>query len=310
MTSLPASSQATTHPHRAFGLRISACLPLRELQTDESPGTPDVEIVFGEVPTELEGALEIGVRYQAAPGRLLLVVDDVARFLIEQGRKITIGLFPNADDDDVRLFLLGSAFGALLHQRQDLVLHASAIAVDGGGIAFMGISGAGKSTLAMAFRRRGYSVLTDDLCVIRPGADGRMVIHPGFPQAKLWLDSLKQLDVSPDDLTRIRKKLEKRALPLASTFANAPLPVRKIYLLRSTNKEEIKLTPAQGPQKFNILKNHTYRFLFVKGMEVKPGHFQQAVKVAQQAALSIVTRPRQIFKLEELVTMLEADFRA
>jgi hypothetical protein len=130
------------------------------------------------------------------------------------------------------------------------VLHGSAIEWGGQCVVFMGVSGVGKSTLASAFHKRGHSVLTDDLCVVRPGTDGKMVAHPGFPQTKLWMDSLKQLDISAESLRRIRTKLEKRAVSLGEQFAKQPLAVKKLYVLRPHNKEEFILTPLQGPKKF------------------------------------------------------------
>lgn len=298
------------HHHHAFGLRVRSVLPLPELLLADSTAPFDVEVAYGEVPADLPGALARGVRFQASRDQLLLQVDGVARYLVTGGRSVTIARDPAADDDDVRVFLLGSVFGALLHQRDDLVLHGSAIEWEGECVAFLGFSGVGKSTLASAFRKRGHAVLTDDLCVVRPRADGRMMAHPGFPQTKLWLDSLQQLDVSAEGLRRIRNKLEKRAVPLAESFAAAPLPVKKLYLLRPHNKDELKLAPVQGPQKFSILKNNTYRFGFLAGIDGKAGHFQQALKLAQQTPLAIAMRPSDTFKLDELVALIEADLRA
>lgn len=308
MSDVPANSKEVGF-YRAFGLVIASPLPLPELLPADGEAASDVEIVYGAVPEELPGALKRGVRYQAAADRLLLQVDGVARFLVEGGRLVTIARDAAADDDDVRVFLLGSVFGALLHQRQDLVLHGSAIEWEGEAVVFVGHSGVGKSTLASAFRKKGHAVLTDDLCVVRPGADGRMLAHPGFPQTKLWLDSLKQLDVSAEGLRRIRNKLEKRAVPLGEDFVRVPLPVKKLYLLRPHNKDELKLTPVQGPQKFSLLKNHTYRFGFLAVIEGKAGHFQHALKLAQQAPLAVALRPSGAFRLEDLVASIETDLR-
>jgi hypothetical protein len=280
---------------------------LPELLAANEGTAPEVEVTYGAVPLELPDALVRGVRFQAGKDKLLLIVDEVARYLVEAGRRITIDRHPAADDDDIRVFLLGSAFGALLHQRDDLVLHGSVVAFGGECAAFLGRSGAGKSTLASAFRRRGHAVLTDDLCVVRPAADGRMLAYPGFPQTKLWLDSLQQLDLSADGLRRIRRQLEKRAVPLAEAFAREPLPIRKLFVLRPSEKQELKLTPVVGPQKFTLLKNQTYRFGFLAGTDDKVGHFQLALRLAQHAPLAIVQRPREPFRLEELVTLLAAD---
>lgn len=298
-----------TRLHQAYGLRIRSTLPLPELPPADDGPAADLEIVAGPVPTELPGATDRGVRYQAAPGQLLLIVDGIARFLISEGRRIVIESPPGADPEDVRLFLYGSAFAALLHQRGDLVLHGSAIATGDSCVAFLGASGVGKSTTAMACQRRGYPVLTDDVCAVRPDATGRLLLHPGLPHAKLWLDSLKQFDLAPDGLRRIRQALEKRAVPLGETFATAPLPVRKLYILRATNQPDIQLTPVEGPQRLNALKQQTYRFHFVDGLAAKPAHFRAALALAQQATVTRVTRPEGVFRLTELVDRLEADFR-
>jgi hypothetical protein len=305
---------STVHRYRAFGLTVASCLPLPELLPANGEAATasgaDIEIAYAEVPAELPDAKARGLRFQASPGRLLLQVDDVARYLVRDGRRIEIARDPAADDDDVRTFLLGSAVGALLHQREDLVLHASAIIAGEGGVAFLGHSGAGKSTLAAAFRKRGYPVLTDDLCVVRPGADGRMWAYPGFPQTKLWLDSLKQLDLSPEGLRRIRHKIEKRAVPLGGDFAGEPCPLRKLYVLRAHNQADLKLTPVLGPNKFLILKNHTYRFGFLAGVNEKTGHFQQAVRLASQVPLASAVRTSTDFRLGDFADLIEADFKA
>lgn len=306
----PSAAQLSLHRHTAFGLTIESCLPLPELLPAAEGASADVEIHYDDVPAELPGTLARGVRYQSAPGALRLQVDGVAKYLVRSGRSIAIARDLAADDDDVRLFLLGSAFGALLHQRDDLVLHGSAIAVGELSVGFLGVSGSGKSTLAAAFRKRGYPVLTDDLCVVRPASDGRMMVYPGFPQTKLWLDSLEQLDVLAEDLRRIRNKIEKRAVPLGRDFATVPSAAKKLYLLRPSNKDELKLTAVQGPEKFAVIKNYTYRFGFLAGIDDKTGHFQQALRLAQQVPLAIVSRPREPFRLKELADMLEADFRA
>lgn len=304
------SEVAPPFRHQAFGLTFASELPLPELLPAAEGADADVQIRFGTVPEEVPGLLKRGVRYQAAANALRLQVDGVANYLIEAGRRITITRAPGADDDDVRVFLLGSALGALLHQRGDLVLHGSAVEWNGEAVVFLGRSGVGKSTLATAFKRRGHAVLTDDLCVVRPRADGRMVAQPGFPQAKLWLDSLKRLEFAPDQLKPIRAKIEKRALPLADQFHGAPLPVRKLYLLGPHNGDNFVLTPGVGAQKFNVIKNHTYRFLYIADVSAKAGHFKQGMRLAQQVPLVRVVRPMSGFRIDELVALIESDLGA
>jgi hypothetical protein len=297
----------TAQMYQAFGLKIASCLPLPAFLECEGERC-DVTVRYGAVPEELPGAAWKGVRFQAAPGRLLLIVDDVARYLVRDGREILIDRAPGASDDDVRLFLQGSAFGALLQQRGLLALHASAVAVGEGAVAFMGPSGIGKSTLATAFHQRGYTVLTDDVCVVDFDAGGAPVVVPGYPQLKLWVDALEKLDLDPASLPRIRPALEKRALLVREAFRTAPRPLRRLYMLDRSNEPEIHLKPLQGPDKFLAIQAYTYRVQFLEALARKVDHFRQAGALAAACSVVRVSRPAKPYLLDELVARLEDDF--
>jgi hypothetical protein len=60
------------------------------------------------------------------------------------------------------------------------VVHASAVAWDGGVVAFVGPSGAGKTTLATRLVARGATLITDDALALEKTGD-RVVAHPGPP---------------------------------------------------------------------------------------------------------------------------------
>ena len=188
-----------------FGLNIASVvlLPSRPVHHLQPDATPDVIIEYGKTPPELTNPRIKGVRYQAAPSEFLLWVDNVARYYVRDGNQITIMPEAGANDDDILVFLMGSAMGALLHQRNMLVLHAGAIAVNGESVIFCGRSGIGKSTLAAGFHRRGYPFLADDVCAITTH-NGRPAVIPGFPRLKLWDDVLKRLNTDKDELKSVR----------------------------------------------------------------------------------------------------------
>lgn len=309
MASMPSRADRTWHHCKAFGLKIRSRIPVPEFVADDGTGEADVEIDYGDVPAELENPSRVGVRFQAAEGVLLLRIEGVARYLVTAGRRILVQPEESADETDVRVFLRGAAFSALMHQRHDLVLHGSAIQVNGGCAAFLGESGAGKSTLALAFARRGYPILTDDLAVVRAGRDGRLEMQPGYPQAKLWLDSLATLDLSAENLRRVRESVEKRTLPLETSFCHGALPVARIYRLRAVDADEITIRPVGGARRMAILRNHTYRFRYLHGSGSPVEHFHTVRQLAQQTPIAIVTRPRTPFRLDELVERIEADLR-
>jgi len=90
----------------------------------------------------------------------------------------------------------GSVFGILLHQREEIVLHASAVRVNGRAILFCGASGAGKSTLAAVLAQRGLPLITDDVCAITLSPAGAPMVHSDGLHLKLWAQAIERLDLS------------------------------------------------------------------------------------------------------------------
>jgi hypothetical protein len=105
------------------------------------------------VPAALQDATARGATWQIAGKRFLFQVPGVARFLLSGGNEIVFEPAPGVDGGDVSIFLIGTVFGILLHQRGEIVLHASAVRVAGKAVLFCAPSGSGKSTLAAAGRR-------------------------------------------------------------------------------------------------------------------------------------------------------------
>jgi hypothetical protein len=181
----------------AYGLRFESSFPLPELRPVPC-STPDITIGYGDVPSSLSNPTAHGVAWQAAPGQLLVSVDEVARYLILENREIRVQPLPGASTDDVRVFLLGSVLGALLQSRQMLVLHASVIATRRGAVLFMGPCGAGKSTLLGAFLTAGYTMLADDKAGLVLNQDGIPEAMSGCPVIRLTRHAVSELRYPTD----------------------------------------------------------------------------------------------------------------
>jgi hypothetical protein len=284
--------------YKAFGLNISSEHLLPELET--GTGKPDVVIRYGKVPEHLENPDFIAVRFEAGKQDFLLRVDGVARFRVKNGCEVIIDKVSGIEDHDVTLFLMGSAMGALLHQRGLLPVHGSAVCRDGEAIIFAGVSGAGKSTLAAAFIKKGYQLLADDISAIMLNEKEEPVVLPGFPQIKLWADALKKLGENPKAYKKIRFGIDKRRLPVHDYFCNAPHRVKAIIVLSSHNGSEKELKKINGTDRFNIIKNQTYRFNYLEGLGQKDQHFNIAVKAANTIPIFRLKRPIKDFDPEKL----------
>lgn len=238
-----------------------------------------------------------------SPQELWLNVAGVARFLIRQGREILIDPEPGIDEDSVRVFLLGSAFGALLFQRGLLVLHGNAIRIGNRCMICVSDSGAGKSTLAAGFMQRGYQVLSDDVVPV----DDRYQALTGFPRIKLWQETADRLGIDTRPLRRIRPETEKFNYPLPHPFAGESLPVRWIYVLGSHDRSETLLEPVRGMTRFELLHANTYRISYMQGMALQASHLKVCGALSRQVHLVRIIRPAQGFELDALMDHIMAD---
>jgi hypothetical protein len=292
--------------YHLFGLLVKSELPMPELITGLS--APNVFIQFAKIAEKIELPSVSGISYKNYPDKFLLKVEGIACFLVENGNRITIDRAEGGSDDEIRLFLLGSAFGALIHQRGILPLHGSAIVFNNQAIIFSGISGSGKSTLAAGFMKRGYMLLTDDVCVITLDKDGKPIAHPGYPQMKLWSDSLENLGQQTVTLRKIRGNIRKYALPIRPDFYNCPLPVKSIYVISANNNSShVTLKPLTGVEKFNAINNNTYRLNFLKGGGSSVSHFNHIEAVSRQCLVRKLDRPNKGFYLDKLIEAIEND---
>lgn len=76
---------------------------------------------------------------------------------------------PTGNHSLLPILVAGTMAALVLTLRGQTVLHASAVEIDGGVLAFIGDSGSGKSTLAAMMCADGAPLVTDDLLTVRPG---------------------------------------------------------------------------------------------------------------------------------------------
>jgi len=156
-----------------------------------APWLTGVEVGLGEVPTELPGASATGVMWQAGPGRFLLSVPGVARYLVEEGLRITVTPCC-AERPRIISLLRMTPLAALLYQRGFLPLHGAAATCESGAVVIAGASSSGKSALLAALLADGWRLLADDLAIVGQ-ADGGPVVWPTFGQVALWPDAAEAL---------------------------------------------------------------------------------------------------------------------
>jgi hypothetical protein len=298
-----------TYAYQAYQLTIHADFPIPEFSAGDKDAPADVIIHYGAAPSALENVTGRGVVYQATANQFLLQLNDVARYLVQNGNEIIIEPAANSLESDVRVFLLGSGIGALLHQRGLLVMHAGAVHTDQGAVLFTGPSGIGKSTVLGELMRRGCKMMVDDVCAVTLNPAGIPLVLPGYPRTRLWSDAAHKLEQDIRSMERTRPSLEKYERQASEQFWDQPAPLHRIYLLTTTNLNELKLERLPRIQTFSIILHNTYRQQFLDGLEMRSPHFGLAAAVAKATGVTRVTRPVHTFQLTELADLIEQDLK-
>jgi hypothetical protein len=288
--------------YKVFGLKVRSAIPLPELFPSEVVADPDITIRAGSVPTSGESP-----GLHTHDGGQLLVIPGIARYRIAGGNEIIVDPAPDVPERNVRLFLLGSAFGALLHQRGLLPLHANAIELEGKAVAFMGKSGSGKSTLAAWFYELGFRIIADDVCVVGFAEAGHPYAAPGLPRLRLWAEVLELIGrgTAGFDRSYVSDAHEKFDMPVAESSAvMSKLRLAGLYLL--DRADEFALEGLAGSAAAEAVFANTYRGSYLQSAGAKESHWRAAVRLVRSVPVFRASRPWNLKNLNIGAELLRA----
>jgi hypothetical protein len=233
---------------------------------------------------------------------------EVGSFEIEGGERITVDRNAGVEEDLIRLPLLGPVLGAVLLQRRRLVLHASAVRIGQGAVAFVGVKGAGKSTMSAALHQKGYPVVTDDLLAVQQDEDD-VHAHPAFPRFKLWPDAaVAALNDDPEQLKPLHARVQKRARAALNGFSTQPLPLKRIYIL--SRSETVDVEKLKGRRGLLDVLPHAYNNTLIDAIGSAPlrqWHFEACVALVQRVPIRILRRPRDLSRLHEVADVVVSE---
>jgi hypothetical protein len=297
--------------YRISGLEVATDIRLPGAQSETSAGcTSEIIMRRAPVPESLNAPTSHGLDWAMADGCFLWRVPNVARFLISHGREILFAIEDGIDESDAVIYLLGSAFGILLHQRGHLVLHASAVAVNGKAVLFCGPSGAGKSTLAAALAGAGRAFLNDDVCHIAVNGSGAPTVPPDGRLLKLWQNALTELALEDRKVAAVAKRLDKfYVFPPGEPAAEA-LPLAAIYGLHVADaRQDIVIEKLDLAQAVVLLRHNAYRPLLVAEMRLEPNFFGDSVLALRYAGAFNLTCPADLTAMPRVIQRLEAHWQ-
>lgn len=214
--------------------------PPRDIEIDPPAGevladfaVPDVRAIH----TFTRTATSISLRYY-----------EFCDFEADRALTRVVG-FPHTGVDPgvTAVLVAGGVLAVRLMLDGHLVLHASAVEVDGRALAVVGSSGMGKSTTATLMSAAGHPLVSDDVLRVDVSASDEVVVWPGAAETRLRDKAvdLAQLFSGP---SRAYRTPDGRMAVRAPVVSAAPLPLGAVIIpvptRDSSSVEAIRVTGA------------------------------------------------------------------
>lgn len=253
----------------------------------------DVKIEITDIKKEVEAPLYSDNFFNLNQTEFSMNVESVGSYYASNGDFISLVFNPEATSANVELYLNGSIFGAILHQRKIMPLHGSCFVYNNKGIMLCGESGAGKSSLTASFVLSGNEFLTDDVTPILT-INNQAFIWTISDRIKLWKDSLNQLNQKQEGLHQIDPETEKYYYPLSSHKESTHM-LHHIFLIGIHEQSTIDFQEVEGAEKVIALRREIYRLEYMQGMpENEASYFENLVQISKNIKITRLMRPKEI----------------
>ena len=257
----------------------------------------DVALYRVGVPRQVKDPLYADRFWQMNQQAFAMQVKGVASFYACHGREVEYAPAPGASQASVELYLNGSVYGAILHQRGILPLHGSSFVEQGRAVMLCGESGAGKSSLTAAFCLDGAEFLTDDVTPLVFEKEQPHIL-PLSDRIKLWRDCLAQLERDEQGLVPIWEGESKFYFPMEKGPQQSSA-LRQIFVIAVSDEGPLSHTPLAGVEAFTALRNEIYRWEYLPAMpESEKRYLQQLLELTKAVKVTRITRPKNIGVLE------------
>ncbi len=304
-----------------FGGRLRSDIVLPELAVATRPGEVDWTVRVVDAPlVDGDPGVCLGtdpvrdhsdVRlYALAKGHVLRYGDTGDWFVSSNGAEVlwhppVATSLPEARfEEALRIDLLGRVMALALHCGGRLVLHGSAVALDGRAIAFLAPKYHGKSTLAGSLVAAGARLVTDDLLpVLVSGSEAWA--EPGVHTVRAWPDSAEHLNRNRFE-TGAFGKLHAIDLPTDARQLSR-LPLSAIYLITPV-RADVGLPSVQRTRLDSVvgalqLVAHGRLGPLLSGSEAAAA-FDRAARVADAVPLYALAVARAFDQLPDVVSQL------
>lgn len=293
------------HNYMIFGYRVYSEFELDAYESEFDK--PDVIVENGQISCDKEALVEDDFYSEFDDDLIAFNVPNIGAYEIKNGNKITVQPVDGAVSQELSLFILGSAFGFLMHQNRVFPLHGSTVDIGYGCITLVGHSGAGKTALASGFVERGYKLLADDVSRIER-VDDVYYVHPSYPSQKIWKDGIEKLALNFDPKQRVMTQLEKFHINSRERFCNVQKPLIAIIEIYPSDVNDPTLVKIEKPAVLNALITHSYLQDVMASKTYLSAHLQFCSSLSNSVPVYRILRPSEGFTVREQVEAIEKQF--
>lgn len=291
--------------YKIFGLVVESEIGLDILRTEADPSrVADITFKLGDIEYQIRPMMEASPHfdYENENG-VLMVWPGVAGFCIHSPNSVTVQPYPTAPENYLAFPILGPVMAWILHIREIMTLHASAVRWRGLTVAFLGDKMAGKSTTAAAFIRNGGELITDDLLAFDMLDPQTPLIQPTFAQLKLTDQSADSIELSGSEkLPLVFEGFTKRQVRLQRMHAT-PVTCDALFVLkRGGTAPAIKW--YNGGDRLQALMRYSYNVRFANAplhLQARARHFRQCAELSKVLKIGELSIPPHLDRLQETV---------
>lgn len=285
--------------YKLYGINIESQIELKYLVKGEK-SNDDVKIRYGEPPKEVYDLMAKGCNGYCTTSVMWFNIKNVAIYYVCDGKNVIVKPYDDADKENIRAYLLGTALGMILLQRNIVAIHGATILVNDKAITIVGDTGAGKSTLSSALRLKGYPFMADDVSAL----EGKYVNY-SYPLQKLCKDAMYKFDYDVNSFKHINDDRDKYIIPVENKFIMEKNELKAIFQLSVDDVDDVKVEELTGSKKLEILMKNIYRVEILEIIGINNEYFRKCLSVASNIHLYKIIRPKGKFSIDRQIEVIE-----
>lgn len=291
--------------YKVYDLNVESDIEIPELLRSDPNDKTDVFIKYGKISKCIIEKIPRGTWYHLEKDSFVFRIENVAKYFIKNGSEIIVEPFDSANEDDVKIFTLGTSFGILINQRNNIAIHGGSILINKEAVILTGDTGAGKSTLTNAFRHNGYRFLCDDVSVLGNKKEGIFVM-PAYPQQKLCRDAMDKMGYDTEKFKKIDDDRDKYCIPVHDSFEKNPCKLSAICEIELVERDkDVEVKEVLGQEKiFSVMRN-IYRIELIRSTDMGKEYFNKCLSIAKNIRVFKVRRPKDKFTVNEQINLIE-----